>query len=53
MEADKSVTTGIDVSMVTPELVTQPVPMPVCEYTVRERGPEGEVVKYVVLGDQV
>ena len=53
MEADKTVSTDIEVSMITTGFQTQLVPMPVCRYEILEGGPSGEPVQYALIGDQV
>jgi hypothetical protein len=53
MEADKTVSTDIEVSMITTGFQTQVVPMPICRYEILEGGPTGEPVKYALIGDAV
>ena len=45
MEADKTVSQELEVSMLTTALQTQNVPMPVCRYDILDGGPEGSPVK--------
>jgi hypothetical protein len=53
MEADKTVSTEIEVSMLTTEFQTQVVPMPVCRYEILSDGPTGEPVQFALVGDMV
>ncbi|VIO93287.1 cuticlin 1 precursor, putative [Brugia malayi] len=53
MEADKTVSTQIEVSEMTTAFQTQVVPMPVCRYEILEGGPSGTPVRYAMIGDQV
>lgn len=53
MEADKTVSQELDVSMLTTERHTQNVPMPVCRYEILDRGPDGPPIRFAVVGQQV
>ncbi|KHN87054.1 Cuticlin-1 [Toxocara canis] len=53
MEADKTVSTQIEVSEITTGLQTQIVPMPVCRYEILDGGPTGEPVQFATIGQQV
>jgi hypothetical protein len=53
MEADKTVSTELEVSMLTTGFQTQVVPMPVCRYEILEGGPTGQPVQFALVGDQV
>uniref|UniRef100_A0A915Q4C4 ZP domain-containing protein n=1 Tax=Setaria digitata TaxID=48799 RepID=A0A915Q4C4_9BILA len=53
MEADKTVSTQIEVSEMTTAFQTQVVPMPVCRYEILEGGPSGTPVRYAMVGDHV
>ncbi|VDM10469.1 unnamed protein product [Wuchereria bancrofti] len=53
MEADKTVSTQIEVSEMTTVFQTQVVPMPVCRYEILDGGPSGTPVRYAMIGDQV
>jgi hypothetical protein len=53
MEADKTVSQELEVSMLTTAFQTQIVPMPVCRYEILEGGPTGAPVQYALVGDQV
>ncbi|VDK44366.1 unnamed protein product [Anisakis simplex] len=53
MEADKTVSTQIDVSEITTGFQTQNVPMPVCRYEILDGSPAGEPVQFAIIGQQV
>jgi hypothetical protein len=53
MEADKTVSTDIEVSEITTAFQTQIVPMPVCRYEILDGGPTGQPVKFAIIGQQV
>lgn len=53
MEADKTVTSQLDVSMISTEIITENIPMPVCKYEVLSEGPNGAPVRFARIGDQV
>ncbi len=53
MEADKTVSQELEVSMITTVLQTLTVPMPVCRYEILSGGPNGTAVRFVLIGDQV
>ncbi|VDN27779.1 unnamed protein product [Gongylonema pulchrum] len=53
MEADKTVSTQIEVSDITTAFQTQVVPMPICRYEILEGGPTGSPIKYALIGQQV
>jgi hypothetical protein len=53
MEADKTVSTELEVSMLTTGFQTQVVPMPVCRYEILTGGPAGTPVQYALVGDAV
>ena len=53
MEADKTVSTQIEVSDLTTAFQTQVVPMPICKYEILNGGPTGEVVQFATIGQQV
>jgi len=52
MEADKTVSTDIEVSMITTGFQTQVVPMPVCRYEILD-SPTGQVVRFAIIGQPV
>ena len=39
--------------MITTGFQTQIVPMPICRYEILEGGPNGDIIKYALIGDQV
>uniref|UniRef100_A0A915BX73 ZP domain-containing protein n=1 Tax=Parascaris univalens TaxID=6257 RepID=A0A915BX73_PARUN len=53
MEADKTVSTQIDVSEITTGFQTQVVPMPACRYEILDGGPTGELVHFATIGQQI
>ncbi|CAI4222323.1 unnamed protein product [Auanema sp. JU1783] len=53
MEADKTVSTQIEVSDLTTAFQTQIVPMPICKYEILNGGPTGEPVQFATIGQQV
>ncbi|VDK49072.1 unnamed protein product [Anisakis simplex] len=53
MEADKTVSTQIEVSEITTAFQTQVIPMPICRYEILDGGPTGEPVQYAEIGQQV
>lgn len=53
MEADKTVSTELEVSMLTTGFQTQIVPMPVCRYQILDGGPNGNPVRFAIIGQQV
>ncbi|KHN87066.1 Cuticlin-1 [Toxocara canis] len=53
MEADKTVSTGIEVSEITTAFQTQLVPMPVCRYEILDGGPTGQPIQFALIGQQV
>ncbi|TMS40218.1 hypothetical protein L596_006621 [Steinernema carpocapsae] len=53
MEADKTVSTQLEVSDLTTALKTVQVPMPMCRYEILKGGPDGEQVKFALIGEQV
>jgi hypothetical protein len=53
MEADKTVNAQLEVSMLTTQLLTMNIPMPVCKYEVLADGPTGNKVTYAKIGDHV
>lgn len=53
MEADKTVSTEIEVSMLTTAFETQLVPMPICTYRILRGGPTGDPIRYALVGEQV
>ncbi|CAJ0586831.1 unnamed protein product, partial [Mesorhabditis spiculigera] len=53
MEADKTVSTQLEVSEITTALQTQVVPMPICKYEILDGGPTGEPVQFATIGQQV
>ncbi|KAK6104992.1 Zona pellucida-like domain family protein [Brugia pahangi] len=53
MEADKTVSTQIEVSEMTTAFATQLVPMPVCRYEILDGGPTGQPVQYANIGQPV
>ncbi|VDN06828.1 unnamed protein product [Thelazia callipaeda] len=50
MEADKTVSTQIEVSEVTTAFATQIVPMPVCRYEILDGGPSGQPIQFATIG---
>ncbi|VDK51122.1 unnamed protein product [Anisakis simplex] len=53
MEADKTVSTQIEVSEITTAFATQIVPMPICRYEILDGGPTGQPIQYGLIGQQV
>uniref|UniRef100_A0A915ARV6 ZP domain-containing protein n=2 Tax=Parascaris univalens TaxID=6257 RepID=A0A915ARV6_PARUN len=53
MEADKTVSTQIEVSEITTAFATQVVPMPVCRYEILDGGPSGQPIQFATIGQQV
>ena len=53
MEADKTVSQELEVSMLTTQLATIQVPMPVCTYQILDGGPTGDPVQFTTIGQQV
>lgn len=53
MEADKTVSTQIEVSEMTTAFATQIVPMPVCRYEILDGGPSGQPVQFGTIGQPV
>ncbi|VDD92646.1 unnamed protein product [Enterobius vermicularis] len=53
MEADKTVSTDIEVSDLTTAFQTQVVPMPVCRYEILDGGPSGQPIQFAYIGQQV
>jgi hypothetical protein len=56
MEADKTVDTRLEVSMLTTGFETQFVPMPVCRYELFQAGPNGqlgELVEFAIVGQPI
>nr|CDJ90080.1 Endoglin CD105 antigen domain containing protein [Haemonchus contortus] len=53
MEADKTVSTEIEVSDLTTAFQTQVVPMPVCKYEILDSGPTGAPIHFATIGQQV
>ncbi|VDM92572.1 unnamed protein product [Onchocerca ochengi] len=53
MEADKTVSSQIEVSEMTTAFQTQVVPMPVCRYELLDGGPTGEPVQFAVVGQAI
>ncbi|KAK5965212.1 CUTiclin [Trichostrongylus colubriformis] len=53
MEADKTVSTEIEVSELTTAFQTQVVPMPVCKYEILDSGPTGAPIRFATIGQQV
>uniref|UniRef100_A0A0R3RZN7 ZP domain-containing protein n=1 Tax=Elaeophora elaphi TaxID=1147741 RepID=A0A0R3RZN7_9BILA len=53
MEADKTVSTKIEVSELTTAFATQSVPMPVCRYEILDGGPSEQPVQYAIVGQPV
>ena len=53
MEADKTVSTNIEVSDLTTVFQTQVVPMPICKYELLNGGPTGEPVQFATIGQQI
>jgi len=53
MEADKTVSAELEVSMLTTGFQTQIVPMPVCRYEILDGGPDGAPIRYALIGQQV
>jgi hypothetical protein len=53
MEADKTVSTDIEVSEITTAFRTQIVPMPICRYEILDGGPSGQPIKFALIGQQV
>jgi hypothetical protein len=52
MEADKTVSTDIEVSMITTGFQTQFVPMPICRYEILD-APDGNIVQFALIGQAV
>ncbi|VDK17595.1 unnamed protein product, partial [Anisakis simplex] len=53
MEADKTVSTQIEVSEITTAFVTQVIPMPICRYEILDGGPSGQPIQFATIGQQV
>ncbi|CAJ0932395.1 unnamed protein product, partial [Mesorhabditis belari] len=53
MEADKTVSTQLEVSEMTTAFQTQLVPMPICKYEILDGGPAGEPIQFANIGQQV
>ncbi|KAE9420877.1 hypothetical protein Angca_004003, partial [Angiostrongylus cantonensis] len=53
MEADKTVSTQIEVSDLTTAFQTQVVPMPICKYEILDGGPTGAPIQFATIGQQV
>ena len=53
MEADKTVSTGIEVSEITTGFQTQVVPMPVCRYEILDAAQNGKPVQFALIGQGV
>lgn len=53
MEADKTVSVPLEVSMITTQFREQIYEMPRCEYTLRRGSPEGPIVDYAQLGESI
>uniref|UniRef100_A0A0N5AWL1 ZP domain-containing protein n=1 Tax=Syphacia muris TaxID=451379 RepID=A0A0N5AWL1_9BILA len=53
MEADKTVSTPLEVSEIATHFISHTVPMPSCHYDVLDGGPQGEVVTFASVGQQV
>ncbi len=53
MEADKTVSAELDVSMLSTQLLALSVPMPICRYDLLDGGPDGDVVRFALVGQQV
>jgi hypothetical protein len=53
MEADKTVSTNIEVSEITTGFQTQTVPMPVCRYEILSAATDGEPVRFAIIGQGV
>uniref|UniRef100_A0A914WMY4 ZP domain-containing protein n=2 Tax=Plectus sambesii TaxID=2011161 RepID=A0A914WMY4_9BILA len=53
MEADKTVSQELEVSMLTTGFATEVVPMPICRYEILEGGPSGAPIRYALIGQQV
>ncbi|VDN03276.1 unnamed protein product [Thelazia callipaeda] len=53
MEADKTVSTQIEVSEITTAFQTQIVPMPVCRYEILDGGPTGQPIQFATIGQPV
>ncbi|KHN85908.1 Cuticlin-1 [Toxocara canis] len=53
MEADKTVSTQIEVSEITTAFQTQIVPMPICRYEILDGGPTGQPIQFATIGQQV
>ncbi|ETN68656.1 zona pellucida-like domain protein [Necator americanus] len=52
MEADKTVSTQIEVSDLTTAFQTQVVPMPICKYEILDGGPTGAPIRFATIGQQ-
>uniref|UniRef100_A0A915BVV8 ZP domain-containing protein n=1 Tax=Parascaris univalens TaxID=6257 RepID=A0A915BVV8_PARUN len=53
MEADKTVSTQLEVSEITTAFQTQVVPMPICRYEILDGGPTGQPIQFATIGQQV
>uniref|UniRef100_A0A0M3I9R6 ZP domain-containing protein n=1 Tax=Ascaris lumbricoides TaxID=6252 RepID=A0A0M3I9R6_ASCLU len=53
MEADKTVSTEIEVSEITTAFQTAIVPMPICRYDILDGGPSGAKISFATIGQQV
>ena len=53
MEADKTVSSDIEVSMITTGFQTQFVPMPICSYEILDAAEGGDPVQFAIIGQPV
>ncbi|VIO92991.1 cuticlin 1 precursor, putative [Brugia malayi] len=53
MEADKTVSTQIEVSEMTTAFQTQVVPMPICRYELLDSGPTGQPIQFAIIGQPI
>ncbi|CAI4222324.1 unnamed protein product [Auanema sp. JU1783] len=53
MEADKTVSSNIEVSDLTTAFQTAGVPMPICRYDILNGGPTGDPIQFATIGQQV
>ncbi|MCP9261628.1 hypothetical protein DINM_004973 [Dirofilaria immitis] len=53
MEADKTVSTQIEVSEITTGFYTQVVPMPICKYELLDGGPTGQPIQFAIVGQPI
>ncbi|EFO18585.1 cuticlin 1 [Loa loa] len=53
MEADKTVSSQIEVSEITTAFQTQLIPMPICRYELLDGGPTGQPIQFATVGQPI